>query len=290
MQAYNFRMWAVKGSGRSAWPKPEGYRREDFALLERYLTSAPADFVWDFRYRHGPLKLNAGDCNNAGPVSTDFVGGSHDWPQADYATREKIFQEHVRYQQGMMWYLANDASVPEPVRVFVREFGLPPDEFTETGGWPHELYVREGRRMISDYVMTEQDCRGNRMAEDAVGLASYTMDSHHASRVVIDGKVLAEGCIEAEVKQPYPISYRSIVPRESECANLLVAVCLASTHVAYGSICMEPVFAILGQSAATAAVQAIDAKTSVQKIEYAKLRARLIADKQILDWPPNAGK
>lgn len=285
VQAYNFRMWAVKEAEGIVWPKPEGYRREDYALLERYLTSAPADFVWDYKYKYGPVKLNVGDCNNAGPISTDFVGASNDWPEADYATREKIFQAHVTYQQGMMWYLANDASVPEPVRAFAKEFGLPPKEFTETAGWPHELYIREGRRMISDYVMTEHDCRGNRVAEDAVGLASYTMDSHHTSRVVIDGKAQAEGCIEVKVKQPYPISYRSIVPRESECSNLLVAVCLSSTHVAYGSIRMEPVFAILGQSAATAAVQAIDTKVSVQKIEYAKLRDRLLADGQKLAWP-----
>jgi hypothetical protein len=284
-QAYNFRMWAVKAEEGLPWPKPADYRREDFALLERYLLSAPPDFIWDFTYRHGPVKLNIGDCNNAGPISTDFVDGSQGWAEADYATRERMFQAHVTYQQGMMWFLANDSKVPEKVRAHVQRFGLPRGEFTETGGWPHELYIREGRRMISDYVMTEKNCLGKTVAEDSIGLASYTMDSHHTSRVIVDGKAMAEGCIEIKVPQPYPVSYRAIVPRETECANLLVPVSLSSTHVAYGSIRMEPVFMLLGQSAATAAVQAIDAKTSIQKVDYAKLRTRLLADRQKLEWP-----
>lgn len=285
VQAYNFRMWAAPVADAIPWPKPANYNRTDYALLERYLTSAPADFVWDWTYKHGPVKLNRGDCNNAGPISTDFVGGSNAWPNADYATRERIFQEHVTYQQGMMWFLANDSAVAEKERAHVQKFGLPKDEFTETAGWPHELYVREGRRMISDYVMTEHNCASRVVAEDSIGLASYTMDSHHTSRVVVDGKVLAEGCIERGTPKPYPVSYRAIVPRESECANLLVPVCLSSTHVAYGSIRMEPVFMLLGQSAATAAAQAIDAGVSVQKVDYAELRERLLADGQKLDWP-----
>jgi sugar phosphate isomerase/epimerase len=293
VQAYNFRMWAASSGDFRSWPKPAGYNRDDYALLERYLKSAPPDFVWDFTYRHGPVKLNRGDCNNAGPISTDLVGGSNEWPEADYATRERIFQQHVTYQQGMMWYLANDHAVPPKVVAFTQTLGLPLDEFIETGGWPHDLYVREGRRMISDYVMTEHDCTGAVVAEDPVGLASYTMDSHHTSRVLIDGKPQAEGCIEKKTPQPYPISYRAIVPREAECANLLVPVCLSSTHVAYGSIRMEPVFMLLGQSAATAAAQAIDAGVSVQKIDYARLRERLLADRQELEWkqptPSNAG-
>jgi FAD-dependent oxidoreductase family protein len=293
VQGYNFRMWAVKAAEGLAWPKPQGYQRGDYALLERYLTSAPPEFNWDFTYKFGPVKLNVGDCNNAGPISTDFVGGSNEWPEADYAKRERIFQAHVTYQQGMMWFLANDDAVPEKVRAFTKKFGLPKNEFVETSGWPHELYVREARRMISDYVMTEKNCRRQIDAEDSVGLASYQMDSHHTSRVVVDGPstgsgqavAKAEGCLEGHVANPYPVSYRSIVPREAECTNLFVPVCLSSTHVSYGSIRMEPVFMLLGQSAATAAALAIDGGTSVQKVDYAKLRARLIADGQKLDWP-----
>lgn len=286
VQAYNFRMWLTRAEEGRPFPKPDGYDRDHYALLLRYITSAPPGFEWDWRYSHGPVKLNIGDCNSAGPVSTDFIGGSNDWPEADYGTREKIFQAHVTYQQGMMWFLANDPEVPEHLRAHVRTFGLPRDQFEETDGWPHELYVREGRRMVSDYVMTEHNCVGRVVAEDSVGLASYTMDSHHTSRVVIDGVVKAEGNVEKWTPKPYPVSYRAIVPRASECTNLLVPVCLSSTHIAYGSIRMEPVFMILGQSAATAAALALEAEIDVQEVDYATLRTRLLADGQVLEWTP----
>lgn len=288
VQAYNFRMWLTTAAAGRAFPRPAGYNRDDYALLQRFLTSAPADFEWDWTYRKGPLKLNLGDCNNAGPVSTDFIGGSNGWPEGDYAAREKIFQAHVTYQQGYMWYLANDPAVPKHLQEHVRKFGLPRDQFVETDGWPHELYVREGRRMVSDYVMTDKNCTGKIVAEDSVGLASYTMDSHHTSRVVVDGKVMAEGNVEKTTPKPYPVSYRAMTPRERECANLLVPVAVSSSHIAFGSIRMEPVFMLLGQSAATAAALAIDAKTSVQQVDYAKLRERLLRDKQRLTWTPPA--
>lgn len=283
VQAYCFRMWLVKAENGTPFPKPANYNRDDYALLLRYLTTKP-DFKWSWTYASGPVKLNVGDCNNAGPVSLDFIGASKEWPEADYAKREKIFQAHVTYQQGMMWFLANDEAVAPEIRAKVSSFGLPKDQFEETAGWAHDLYVREGRRMISDYVMTQHDCQSKRVAEDSVGLASYTMDSHHTSRVVVDGKVVAEGNVEVSVPKPYPVSYRSIVPKESECANLLVPVAVSSSHMAFGSIRMEPVFMLLGQSAATAASLAIDAGTSVQQVDYAKLKERLVADKQRLVW------
>lgn len=290
VQAYNFRMWLTTAAAGRPFPQPAGYRRDDYALLERFLNSAPADFEWDWTYRKGPLKLNLGDCNNAGPVSTDFIGGSARWPEADYAEREKIFQAHVTYQQGYMWFLAHDPAVPEKLRNHVKTFGLPRDQFEETAGWPHELYVREGRRMVSDYVMTEHNCKGKIVAEDSVGLASYTMDSHHTSRVVVKGVVMAEGNVEKTTPQPYPVAYRAMVPRERECANLLVPVAVSSSHIAFGSIRMEPVFMLLGQSAATAATLAIDRKTSVQKVDYAALRPLLLQAKQRLTWTPPAAK
>ena len=282
VQAYNFRMWAVKSANGIPWPKPVGYNADDYALLLRYLNGKPG-FVWIFNYTTGPLKLNVGDCNSAGPFSTDFIGGSSAWPEASYADREHIFQQHVTYQQGLMWFLANDPGVPEAVRTHVQGFGLPKDEFVETGGWPHELYVREGRRMISDYVMTEHNCTSDIIAQDSVGLASYQMDSHNTSRVVVDGTVRAEGCVAKKSPKPFQISYRSIVPKQGECDNILVPVCLSATHIAYGAIRMEPVFMVLGQSAATAAAMAIDANVPVQKVDYAELRKRLLADKQVLD-------
>ncbi|HUG11718.1 MAG TPA: FAD-dependent oxidoreductase [Opitutaceae bacterium] len=284
VQAYNFRMWLTTAEAGLPFPKPAGYDRDTYALLQRYLTTAPAGFEWDWTYRHGPIRLQLGDCNNAGPFSTDFIGGSNEWPEADYPTREKIFQAHVTYQQGLVWFLANDEEVPEKIRTHIKKFGLPRDQFVETNGWPHELYVREGRRMVSDYVMTEHECKGRRVAPDSVCLASYGMDSHHTSRVVVDGKVRAEGDAQYGVPAPYPVSYRSLVPREEECENLLVGVCVSSTHIAYGSIRMEPVFMMLGQSAATAASLAIDNGVTVQRVDYPTLREQLQRAGQILDW------
>ncbi len=189
-------------------------------------------------------------------------------------------------QQGLLWFLAHDEAVPKRVRALVQKFALPKDEFPETGGWPHELYVREARRMVSDYVMTQHDCGGEIAAPDRVGLGSYTTDSHHTTRVVVEDKVVVEDDMKhlQGKMRPYPISYRAIVPRQRECESLLVPVCLSSTHVAFGSIRMEPVFMILGQSAGTAAVLAIDAKVPVQKLDYARLRERLLADGQFLTW------
>jgi hypothetical protein len=274
VQAYNFRMQLANAADRLPFPKPAGYDRDRYALLERYLAAHP----------HQPVPLHPGDCNNNGGFSTDHIGANYAWPEADYATREKIFQDHVNYQQGLMWFCANDSAVPAAIREKTLSFGLMAGEFPETGGWPHELYVREGRRMISDYVMTEANCTSRIKAEDSVGLASYTMDSHNCQRVVIDGVVRNEGDVQTGVPRPYPVSYRSLVPKESQCTNLFVPVCLSSSHMAYGSIRMEPVFMILGQSSATAASMAIDANIPVQKVDYAKLRERLLADKQALEW------
>lgn len=283
IQAYNFRMWAVAADSGNPWPKPADYNADTYALLLRYLTTRP-DFPWDWTYQYGPVKLNIGDSNSAGPFSTDFVGGNYDWPDADYPTREKIFQAHVTYQQGLMWFLSHDERLPQRIRDKVNRFALPKDQFTGTGGWPHELYVREARRLQSDYVMTQNNALGKVVADDSVGLASYTMDSHNVQRVIVNGAVRAEGNVELDIPQPYPVSYQAMVPRQQESDNLIVAVSVSSSHIAYGSIRMEPVFMILGQSAATAASLAIDAGVPVQRIAYDKLRAQLLADKQKLVW------
>ena len=183
-----------------------------------------------------------------------------------------------------MYFLATSPRVPENMRAEMQAWGPAKDEFVDTGHWPHQLYVREARRMISDYVMTEHNCRGQQKAADPVGLAAYTMDSHNCQRIVKNGQAENEGDVQVGGFPPYPISYGSIVPKAGECENLLVPVCLSATHIAYGSIRMEPVFMILGQSAATAAALAIEAKSSVQKLRYETLRARLAADKQVLQW------
>lgn len=315
VQAYNFRMHLAKGEDRIPFPQPQGYDVNRYALLARFLHADPA-LHWTLNYTvqpmtDGPVQMRVGDSNNAGSFSSDYVGGNYRWPDGTYTPdsfaelpaprrgpampwrelyqlREKIFQDHVNYQQGLMFFLANDTRVPEELRERVNHFGLDPREFRGTGHWPHQLYVREGRRMVSDYVMTQANCERERMAEDSVGLASYPMDSHFCQRVVVEenGKttVRNEGGFGHKCKNgPYPVAYRSIVPKKGECTNLLVPVSLSASHAAFGSIRMEPVFMILGQSAGTAASLAIDGKLAVQAVPYEDLRARLLNDAQRLE-------
>lgn len=284
IQAYDFRLCLTKDpQNRIPFEKPSGYDPQEYVLLARYLAKGwPASEV--FR-KFDPIRGGKVDKNNHGAVSTDYIGRNYDYPDADYATREKIFQAHVTYQKGLMWFLGNDPSVPASIRAHWNQWGLCKDEFPDTGGWPSQLYVREARRMLSDYVMTENNARGKTVADDSVGLASYTMDSHNCERFVRDGRVWNEGDVQESGFAPYPISYRSIIPRKAECTNLLVPVCLSASHIEYGSIRMEPVFMTLGQSAATAAALALDTHAAVQDVPYERLRTRLLADHQILMWP-----
>jgi hypothetical protein len=280
VQAYNFRVCLSYAENRIPFPEPPNYDPSRYELLLRYINAG----VWDALQLNKMMPNLKTDLNNFGAVSTDHIGSNHNWPEGDYETREKIFQDHVTYNLGMLHFLANDERLPSIVREETRQWGLPVDEFTETGGWPHQLYVREGRRMVSDIVMTEHDCRGYRVVNDSIGLASYQLDSHNCRRIVIDGRCINEGNVEIAPTAPYPISYRSIVPKQEECSNLFVPVCLSSSHIAYGSIRMEPVFMILGQSAATAAVLALEKGCSVQEVDYSMLRARLIEGEQVLEW------
>jgi hypothetical protein len=282
VQAYNFRMCMTDvPANRIPFPKPEGYDPKRYELLLRYIQGG----VWDALGSITPMPNRKTDTNNNGGFSTDNIGMNYDYPDGDYATRDRTFREHVTYQQGLMWFLANDPRLPEKVRSEVSRWGLCKDEFTDSGGWPHQLYIREARRMISDYVMSQHNCQRRKIAEDPVGLAAYTMDSHNCQRYVdASGHVRNEGDVQVGGFPPYPISYRSIVPREAQCTNLLVPVCLSATHIAYGSIRMEPVFMVLGQSAATAACQAIDRSTPVQRIDISTLQARLKVDDQVLEW------
>jgi hypothetical protein len=282
IQAFNFRVCLTRAADRLPFPKPAGYDADRYALLLRYIQAG----IWDVLGNNQPMPNGKTDLNNNGAVSTDNIGRNYAWPDGGYAERERIFQDHVTYQQGLLWFLANDPRVPAAIRAEVGAFGLPRDEFPETAGWPHELYVREARRMVSDYVMTEHNCRGTAHVEDPVGLASYTMDSHNCKRVVVDGKARNEGDVQVPTPAPFSIAYRSIVPRAGECANLLVPVCLSASHIAYGSIRMEPVFMVLAQAAATAASLAIDAGVAVQEVDYAALRRRLLRDRAVLEWPP----
>jgi hypothetical protein len=282
VQAYNFRLCLTDvKANQIPFTRPDGYDALQYELLLRNFEAGETRAPWN------PILMpnRKTDVNNNHGFSTDDIGFSYDWPNTDYATRDKIFQEHLHYHRGLIWTLISNPRVPEKIRNEVSRWGLCKDEFTDNAGWPHQLYVREARRMVSDYVMTQHHCQGRAIAEDAVGLAAYTMDSHNVQRYVdSDGQVRNEGDVQVGGFSPYPISYRSLVPRESECQNLFVPVCLAATHIAYGSIRMEPVFMVLGQSSATAAVMAIDGGSSVQRVDYPKLRERLLADKQVLVW------
>jgi hypothetical protein len=286
VQAYNFRLCLTDvPENRLPFPKPEQYDPLRYELLLRYVQAG----VWDAMNSNLAMPNRKTDLNNNGGFSTDNIGMNYDYPDGDYAARQAIFDEHKTYQQGLFWFLANDPRVPARVRDDVNRWGLAKDEFTEGGGWPHQLYVREARRMVSAYVMTEHDCTGARRVDDSVGLAAYTMDSHNTQRYAKDGRVTNEGDVQVGGFPPYPISFRSIVPKEEECTNVLVPVCLAASHIAYGSIRMEPVFMVLGQSAATAACQAIEEGVNVQRINVEQLQTRLKADGQVLEWTGPAG-
>jgi len=281
IQAYNFRMCLTDvPENRAPFSKPEGYDPQRYELLLRYLTPEWNDIFGN----HKAMPNRKTDTNNHGAFGTDNIGMNYDYPEGDYATRARIIREHETYQKGLMWLLANDPRVPEPVRQRVGKWGLAKDEFVDNGNWPHQFYVREARRMISDYMHTEHDCRRTRVTPEPVGMGSYNMDSHHCQRYVDrDGHVRNEGDVQVGPGGPYMISYRSIRPKAEQCTNLLVPVCLSCSHIAYGSVRMEPVFMILGQSAATAACLAIDDKVDAQGVSYDKLRERLLADKQVLE-------
>ena len=283
VQAYCFRMCLTDDKDNMVpYPKPDGYDARQYEVLLRYLTPRWNDIFGN----HQPMPNRKTDTNNHGAFGTDNIGMNYDYPDGDYATRERIIREHEVYQKGLMWFLANDRRVPQEVRARVNRWGLAKDEFVDNGNWPHQLYIREARRMVSDYVTTENDCRRRRICEDSVGLGSYNMDSHNVQRYITsEGFVLNEGDVQVSPGGPYAISYRSIVPKRGEAKNLLVPVCVSSSHIAFGSIRMEPVFMILGQSAATAAVLAINDSMAVQDVPYDKLRERLLEDKQVLDIP-----
>jgi len=287
IQAYNYRLCLTKNSENShPIDPPPGYKPEQYELLARYLEALTPTGIEPAKPFWGPVGMPnlKTDTNNKGGFSTDFIGMNYDYPEAGYAEREKIARAHEDYIRGYITFLKTSPRVPETLREEAKKWGLCKDEFADTGGWPHALYVREARRMVSDLVMTEHYCRGKEVAQDPVGLAAYTMDSHNCRRLVRDGRVENEGDTQAGGFPPYPISYRSIIPRTGECENLAVPVCLSASHIAYGSIRMEPVFMILGQSAATAAVLSMNDKVSLQELDYTKLKAQLLKDGQILAW------
>ena len=320
VQAYCFRMCLTDvPENRIPFVKPEGYNELDYEILFRNFEAASeedraafASGAWLEKGRLQPAKFSPmpnrkTDSNNNSGVSTDFIGGNWNWPEASYAEREKILKAHLDWQMGLMWTLANHPRVPEGVRAVFSRWGTCKDEFADGpgSGWQSQLSVREARRLVSDYVMTEANCRGERVASRPVAMGAYTMDSHHVRRVVgADGFLHNEGDVEdyrryspwgekaslltgnrrEDTFDPFPIDYGAIVPKRWWGTNLFVPVCLSASHMAFGAIRMEPVFFALGQVAGTAAAQAIDSGCVVQDLAYGPLRARLLADGQVLEW------
>ena len=282
IQAYCFRMcMSDHPDNRIPFEQPAGYDANRYELMARIYAGG-----WRESFEKVDLIPNRkSDTNNHGPFSTDYIGKNYDYPEASYQRRAEIIREHKAYQKGLMYYLQNDPRVPADVQEEMKKWGLAKDEFIDNGGWPHQLYIREARRMIGVFVMKEADALGKTTVPKPIGMGSYALDSHNTQRFVTsEGYVQNEGDIGVKPKKPYSISYESITPKEDECKNLLVPVCVSSSHIAYGSIRMEPVFMILGQSAATAAVMAIDDKVSVQKLSYEKLKTTLLNDKQRLTF------
>ncbi len=282
VQAYTYRVTLTDfADNRIPIQKPENYNEKDYELVFRALEAGidKRAFFKLSRIPNGKI-----DANNNGPVSMDFVGKSWDYAEADYETREKIAEEHKNWQRGLLWTLQHHHRIKPVLREFFASFGLAKDEFADNHNWPYQLYVREARRMVSNAIITENIALGHTRFEDAIGLGSYHIDSHAIKNFVADdGYLMTEGCLFQKLDAPYAISYRAIVPRASEALNLLVPVCLSATHVAYGSIRMEPNLMVLGQSAATAAALAIDMNIAVADLPYELLKERLLLDGQVLE-------
>ena len=281
IQAYCFRLCMSNNpDNRIPFPKPGNYDPAKYELLARIFDAGWRE--WFGKFDMIPNRKT--DTNNHGPFSSDFIGVNYDYPEASYERRKEIIREHEDYQKGLLYFVSNDSRVPKEIHDKMQDWGLAKDEFTDNGNWSRQLYIREARRMVGVYVTSENDVLAKREVPQPVGMGSYAMDSHNVQRYVTsEGFVQNEGDIGVSPQAPYSISYESIIPKKEECTNLLVPVCVSSSHIAYGSIRMEPVFMILGQSAAAAACIAIDKKQSVQDILYEMLQQKLITRKQVLN-------
>ena len=291
VQAYNFRLCLTQNATNRislTSNAPPGYAESAYELAARYvearLAAEGAVSLSQLIHIQQIIPNGKTDINANGELSTDYVGASHTWATNTHAGREAIRQQHENYIRGLLYFLGTSARVPATVRAEMQTWGLAKDEFTGTAGWPHQIYVREARRMVGDYVMRQQHCVGTAFAPESIGLASYPMDSHSLTRVPSGGWSRSEGGLFTAVPQPFAISYRSIIPRTGECENVFTTFALSASHVAFASCRMEPVFMITSQSAATAAAFAIDDGVPVQQVNHARLAAQLRADGQLLDW------
>jgi hypothetical protein len=291
VQAYGFRMCLTNVAGNMLpFPKPTGYDPYRYELLKRYIAAL------EKAEGHPPVmkelmimsRLKGGkfDINSFGGFSTDHLGANWDYPSGSYKRQAEIWQDHYNYDAGFFYFLANDASVPKSLHDEVNKYGLAKDEFLAEHGWPFQLYIREGRRMLGDYVMTQKDITTDVKKADSIGMGSYQSDSHHVRRIPT-----AEGYVENEGEQyvvtvPYEIPYRVMVPKKSEARNLLVPVCFSASHVAYSTIRMEPQYMIMGQAAGVAAAIAVREKVAVADVPVTKLQEKLRETKAVLSLKP----
>lgn len=275
VQAYNFRIALTNNPANLVEiTKPNNYDPKRYELLIRQKEIQPWNglkdvFIWSL------MPNQKTDINNRNGMSTDMIGANWDYPEADYKKRKQIIKEHEDYTKGLLYFVGNDPRIPDFIRKEMKTWGYPKDEYLENGHWSPQLYIREARRMVSDVVMNQNHCQGREMVTDEIGYAAYTMDSHNCDRLVVNGMVKNEGNVEVGGFPPFPISYRSIVPKRNEIDNLLVPVCLSASHIAFGSIRMEPVFMVLAQSAAVAATIAIDKKIAIQDVDVNEIKAEL---------------
>lgn len=286
VQAYNYRICLTDNpANRVEISKPDNYDPAKYELLLRLFDAQPDKRKLNNYFIWSKMPNNKTDINNRGGFSTDMIGANHNYPEDSYEERAKIIKEHKDYTQGLLYFYKTDSRVPQELRDEIQPWGYPKDEYVNDGHWSPQLYIRESRRMVGDYVMTQAHCEGRDVVSDGVGMAAYTMDSHNCQRMVIekDGKrmVKNEGNVEIGGGLPYPISYRSIIPKAEECKNLLVPICLSASHIAYGSIRMEPVFMVLAQSAAVAAIEAIET-SSVQSVDVKKVQ-KVLHENPLLD-------
>ncbi len=291
VQAYNFRVCMTKNpENRVAWPKPAGYSPARYELLARYLPAFERELKRPLAIndvmKADILQNGKTDTNNNGAFSTDYIGGSYDYPEGNYAARARIRQAHVAYVQGFLYFLATDSRVPSALSAEMKEWGLCKDEFVDNGHWPYQLYVREARRMVGEYVMAQKDIQTELTKPDSIGMGSYNSDSHNVQRrPTEDGAAVEnEGDMQVAVK-PYEIPYRLLLPKREQATNLLVPVCFSATHVAYSTLRMEPQYMILGQAAGVAAKMAIQGGPAVQDVDTKALSARLLSQRAVLHSP-----
>jgi hypothetical protein len=276
VQAYNYRI-CLTNDPKNIRPivRPEDYDSSKYELLVRLVESQPDKQKLNDYFIVSKMPNNKTDINNRGGFSSDMIGMNHSYPNATYNERRMIVKQHEAYTKGLLYFIGHDPRLPASLRNDMLQWGYPKDEYTDNDNWSPQPYVRESRRMIGAYVMTQHNCEGREVVTDTIGLAAYTMDSHNCQRLVVNGMVKNEGNVEIGGFGPYPISYRSIIPKLQECTNLYVPVCLSASHIAYGSIRMEPVFMVLAQSAAVAACLAIDNNQPVQQVDVRKMQELL---------------